>query len=97
MSRSKLELYVDILEAIVNSGPLKVTWISLKARINYAVMKPMLNNMVARALVEERRFKDGSVGFCATKLGRESLEQFKSFSNFNPIALSETCTNKVAL
>jgi predicted transcriptional regulator len=94
MSRSKLELYADILEVLVNNGPLKVTWISLRARVNYALMKPMLGHLVAKALVEEKRLKDGSVGFCATELGRESLKQFKSFCSFNPIVFSEKSVNR---
>ena len=85
MSRSKLELYVDILDALVAYGPLKVTWIILKARVNYAQLKPLLNNMITKGFVKEKTLEDGSVVFEATRKGRVNFVDYKRYSKLDPI------------
>jgi len=97
LSRSKLELYVDILEVMVVHGPLKVTWITLRARVNYALLKPILSSLMEKALVEEKKVKHGIVVFAATDLGRRSLEQYRQFSKSPRIVTVEKAQSIPAL
>ena len=79
MRRSKFELYVDILESIVIHGPLKVTWLILKAKANYAQLKPILDVLLEKRFVEKTTLRDGGVAFLATSSGRAVLSKFKQY------------------
>jgi predicted transcriptional regulator len=84
--RSKLELCVDVLQVLVDSGPLKVTHILLKARVNHITLKPVLSKLLAESLVEEKRLKDDCVAFEITLRGRVVLEELVRFSKHCPVA-----------
>ena len=97
MARSKLELYVNILEVLAVHGPLRVTRITLKARVNYVLLKRVLDDLIGKSLIEDRKLKDGEVVFAATTLGRRVLKQYKQFAQPNLMGAEETAQGKVAL
>ena len=77
MARSKLEIYLGILEVLALRGPLSISHITLKARLNHNVAKPYLNFLVKQNLVE----KKGVVGkkqaiFTITNSGWKILRYF---------------------
>ena len=97
MRRSRLELYTDILQAIVASGPLKVSWLTLKAKANYVQLKPVLNVLLQKALVEETKLRDGSPAFGATDLGRIVLDKLKQVDQNIEFRLPESISRSEAL
>ena len=77
MARSKLEIYLSILEVLALRGPLSLSHLTLKARLNHNVAKPYLNFLVKQNLVE----KKGAVGkkkaiYTITKSGWKILKYF---------------------
>jgi len=96
MRRSKLELYTDILQAIVVSGPLKVSWLTLKAKANYVQLKPVLTFLLKKAFVEETKLRDGSAAFGATELGRNVLAKLKQVDQHNELKLHQSISSTEA-
>jgi predicted transcriptional regulator len=85
MRRSKLQIYVDVLEALVFYGPVRVTRISYKANLSYNLLKPILQNMTEKELVEERKLKKNLVVYAVTNTGRATLLRFKELTQILPI------------
>jgi len=54
MRRSKLEMHVDILEALARHRPLKLTQIMYKANVNCDTLKQYLDFLIQHNLVEEQ-------------------------------------------
>ena len=54
MRRSKLEMYVDILEVLPLRGPLKLTHVMYKANVNCSILKEYLQFLIEQGLVEEK-------------------------------------------
>ena len=73
LRRSKLQLCLAVLEALVDFGPLRVSWLTLRARMNYGVLKGVLVDLVSAGLVERRRLGNGGLGFAVTGFGRSVL------------------------
>jgi len=88
MRRSKLELYVAVLNALTIRGPLNVSGLALRARLNYVQLKPILNNLVNEGVIQEQHLRDGSVVYAATSFGQRLSTQFKQ---------PDDSTSKVAL
>jgi predicted transcriptional regulator len=79
MRRSKLELYLDVLEVFANNRPMRLTSVSLKAKISYVLLKKITQKLIADNLVEEHRLEDFTV-YTATpkaKLVLLRLEEVK--------------------
>ena len=55
MRRSKMELYISTLEALIYCGPLKITGISYKAKMNCSQIKEVIADLIQKKLVEERK------------------------------------------
>jgi predicted transcriptional regulator len=85
MRRSKLQIYFDVLEAVVFYGPLRITRITYKANLSYNLLKPILRDMMEKELVEERKLKKGLVAYAATNTARETLLRVKEFAQVLPI------------
>ncbi len=77
MRRSKLELYIAVLNAVAIRGPLNVTGLVLRARLNYKQIKPILNNLINKGAIQEQHLRNGSVVYAATPLGQRLSTQFK--------------------
>jgi predicted transcriptional regulator len=80
MRRSKLQIYVDVLEALVFYGPMRLTQITYKANLSYNLLKPILKDMMEKELVEERKLKKNLVSYAATNTARATLLRFKEFT-----------------
>jgi predicted transcriptional regulator len=84
MRRSKLEIYIDILEALALYGPLKLTRITYKANINCGLLQQILKEFMENNLVEERKLKNIVVYAVAPK-ARLIISQFKEVSENLPM------------
>ncbi len=85
MRRSKLEMYVDILEVLSIRGPLKLTHIMYKSNVNCSVLKEQLDFLMKNCLVEERIMKKERVVFAITQKGTSVLKAFREIKQVFPI------------
>ncbi|MBC7130601.1 DUF4364 family protein [Candidatus Bathyarchaeota archaeon] len=76
MRRSKLETYIDILSALANRGPLKITHISYKANLNFNTLQKCLKFLVKQQLVEEKTTKKGRKVYAITSKGVNAIKAF---------------------
>ena len=95
MRRSKLEMYLDILKALAQKGPLKLTHIMYKANVNCSVLKEYLDFLIKQGLVEERTVGKRRVVYAITQRGIMVLKYFKELKEVLPIV--EEARNQVAL
>ena len=58
MRRSKLEIYIDVLEAFAKNGPIRLTRVTLKAKISYIALRKITASLIAEGLVEEKRMEN---------------------------------------
>jgi predicted transcriptional regulator len=77
MRRSKLEMYVDILNVLAQRGPLKVTNINYEANVNGNVLTEYLNFLIKQGLIEERAAGKSSVVYANTSRGTSVLKFFR--------------------
>ena len=77
MRRSKIEMCVDILEALAYTGPLKLKEIMYKFNVNGIMLKVYLDFLIKQGLVEERTFKKKSAVFAVTRRGITVLRHFR--------------------
>jgi predicted transcriptional regulator len=89
MKRSKLEIYVDILEVLAQKGPLKVTHIIYKANVNCKVLKEYLDFLNKQGLIEERVVGSGKVVYANTAHGTEVLKFFREIDKLLPVLEEE--------
>ncbi len=89
MRRSKLEMYIDILD-VLSIKPLKVTHITYKANINCAVLKETLDFLMTNGLVEERVMNKGKGAYALTKKGLSVLKAFREIKQVFPFYEEET-------
>jgi len=85
MRRSKLEMYVDILEVLSIRGPLKLTHIMYKSNVNCSVLKEQLDFLMKNNLVEERLMKREQVVFAITQRGTTVLKAFREIRQVFPL------------
>lgn len=103
MSRSKLEMYLDTLEALAIYGPMKLTQITYKAKLNCGFLKQILKDMIEKGLVEERKLKKNTVVYAATPKARTIVSQFKELTQLIPIVdesateIGESTTERTAI
>jgi len=86
MRRSKMEMYISTLEALTYYGPLKITRITYKAKMNYDQLKGLLDNLIQKKLVEERTLKKNKIVYAATPRARTVLSSFYDLKEMLPIA-----------
>ena len=85
MRRSKLEMYVDILQVLSHRGPLKLTHVMYKANVNCKVLKEYLDFLIAQNLIEERPVGKNRTVFAITQRGITVLKYFRELKQVLPI------------
>ena len=80
MRRSKLERYVDILNVLAHTGPLKLTHIMYKSNFNGSILKGYLDFLIKQGLVEERTVKKNRTVFSVTQRGKTVLNRFQELT-----------------
>lgn len=85
MRRSKLEMYIDILDVLAFKGPLKLTHIMYKSNVNCSVLKEQLDFLLKNSLVEERIVKRDRVVYALTQRGLSVLKSFREIKQIFPI------------
>ena len=84
MGRSKLEIYVTIIEALVLNGPMKSNRITCDTNISYNLVKKALIDLQKRQLIDERKINNTSI-YLATPKAKSALLQFKKITQNLPI------------
>ena len=77
MRRSKLEIYIDILDVLACKGPLKVTHIMCKSNLNFANLRVLLDFLVENNLVEMRSPRAEQIVYGITPRGKSVLKAFR--------------------
>jgi len=85
MRRSKLEMYVDILQVLSRRGPLKLTHVMYKANVNCKVLKEYLDFLIKQNLIEERIVGKSRTVFAITPRGITVLKYFRELKQVLPI------------
>jgi predicted transcriptional regulator len=85
MRRSKLQMYIEVLDALVFYGPMKLTRITYKANMNCSLLKPILNELTKNKLVEIRKLRENSIVYAATNAARATLLQFNELAKILPV------------
>jgi predicted transcriptional regulator len=85
MRRSKLEMYVDILQVLSHRGPLKLTHVMYKANVNCKVLKEYLDFLIEQNLIEERPVGKNRTVFAITQRGITVLKYFRELKQVLPI------------
>jgi len=85
MRRSKLEVYIDILEVIAIKGPFKLTHIMYKSNVNCSVLKDQLEFLIKNTLVEERILRKEKVVYAVTPRGLQILKSFREIKQVFPV------------
>ena len=89
MRRSKLEMYLDILDVLAFKGPLKLTHIMYKSNVNCKVLKAQLDFLIKNGLVEQRTLRKEKVVFAITPKGMSTLKAFRQIKQVFPIEENE--------
>jgi predicted transcriptional regulator len=85
MRRSKLEMHVEVLDALAFYGPMRLTHITYKANLSYNLLKQVLKELIRNELVEERIVGKNVVVYAATNSARTTLSKFKELTQILPI------------
>jgi predicted transcriptional regulator len=85
MRRSKLEMYIAILNVLAQRGPLKLTHIMYKANVNCSVLRENLDFLIKQKLIEERIIGKKRTVFAVTQNGINVLKYFKELTKALPI------------
>jgi predicted transcriptional regulator len=85
MRRSKLEIYIDILNVLALKGQLKLTHIMYKSNVNCKVLKEQLEFLIKNSLVEERILRKEKVVYGITSKGIQVLKYFREIEQVFPM------------
>ena len=85
MSRSKLELYGDILEVLEDQGPLKLAAIKYETNVDGNILKESLDFLLGQGLVDKQAIRKQRAVFAVTQRGITILNYFKKLSLHLPI------------
>jgi len=85
MRRSKLEIYIDILDVLAIKGPLKLTHIMYKSNVNCKVLKEQLEFLIKNSLVEERFQRKEQIVYAITQKGNTVLKSFREIKQIFPL------------
>jgi predicted transcriptional regulator len=80
MRRSKLEMYVDVLDVLAQKGPQKPTHIMYQANFNPNSLKESLNFLIKQKLIEEKAVGKNSTVYTNTARGTAILKFFKELN-----------------
>ena len=95
MRRSKLEMYIDILQVLAHHGSLKLTHVMYKVNINCSVLREYLDFLIKQGLVEERTVGKRRVVYAITQRGRTVIKGFRKLKQVLPI--TEETKNKIPI
>lgn len=85
MRRTKIEISLAILEVFVDYGPIRLTRVSQKAKVNYVLLKKVTKRLLTQGLVEERTAKN-FVAYTATPKARLMLTRLREDAkNLEPL------------
>jgi len=85
MRRSRLQMHIDVLDALVLYGPMRLTRITYKANLNFTLLNPILKELLKKELVVKRKLKKNVVVYAATNAGRATLSRFGELTQILPI------------
>jgi predicted transcriptional regulator len=85
MRRSKLEIYIDILNVLALKGQLKLTHIMYKSNVNCKVLKEQLEFLIKNSLVEEKILRKEKVVYGITSKGIQVLKYFREIEQVFPM------------
>jgi predicted transcriptional regulator len=85
MRRSKLEIYIDILNVLSLKGQLKLSHIMHKSNVNFKVLKEQLEFLIKNKLVEEKILRKERVVYGITQKGIKVLKYFGEIEQVSPI------------
>ena len=74
--KSNLELYVDVLHDLACHGPLQISNLKDKAKIDGATLKKHLEFLVQNSLVEKRSINKAQVLYAITERGQTLISWF---------------------
>lgn len=81
-----MEMYISTLEALAYYGPLKITRITYKAKMNCSQLKAILDDLIQNKLVEERTLRKNQIFYVATPKARTVLSYFTEIKELLPLA-----------
>jgi predicted transcriptional regulator len=84
MRRSKLEMYIDILEVLSLKGPLKLTHIMYRSNVNCNVLKDQLEFLMKNNMVEERILRREKIVYAILQRGITVLKTFREIKAIFP-------------
>jgi predicted transcriptional regulator len=86
MRRSKIELWIDMLNVLARNGQLKITSLMQKANINFNVARENLEFLMKQGLVEERIVgKHNDNVFVIVQRGVTALKYFREVNHALPV------------
>jgi predicted transcriptional regulator len=85
MRRSKLEMYIAILNVLANKEPLKLTHIMYKTNVNCSLLKEDLEFLIKQNLVEKRIITKKHTIYAVTQRGINVLKYFREITKVLPI------------
>jgi predicted transcriptional regulator len=77
LRRSKIEIFVDILNVMVLRDSLKLTHIMQKANINHCVLQESLGFLIKQEMIEKRTVEKQHVAYAITQRGIMVIKYFK--------------------
>lgn len=80
MRRTEPIIRMDILESLAFNGPLKITHITSKAKINFKKLENFLDNLIADGLVKEKEVDQDNVVYLITTKGFRAFRDSKKQS-----------------
>jgi predicted transcriptional regulator len=83
--RSKLEMYIAILDALGSKGPLKLTHLMYKANVNCTILNEHLSFLIKQGLIEKHIIEKERIVFKITKSGMNVLKYFRELTQVLPI------------
>ena len=81
---SKLEMYVDIMNALSQRGPLKASQIANETKVGYTILKGCLGFLIAQRLIEEQPTGNCCQVYANTARGEAVIKFFKELDRSFP-------------
>ena len=88
MSRSKLEMYVEILKVLGQKGPLQLKHLMSQGNVNCNILKEHLGFLIKQGLIEEVVDKNNVV-YANTDRGTSVIRFFEQLDKSFPVKLEE--------
>ncbi|HYA77505.1 MAG TPA: winged helix-turn-helix domain-containing protein [Verrucomicrobiae bacterium] len=85
MSRSQLEMYMDILGVLDQNGPLKLTLVMHQINVDCWMLRECFDFLTKQGLVEVKIIKKERKVYTISQLGVTVLKQFRELKEVTPI------------